>query len=91
MQLHNKLRDLGLSFIGMQGHYIEGYGSSSATDVEEESFFVVGLEKTDEEFKDILMSLGKEFQQDSVVFKPGSSVGAILIGTQDTNEEGDRL
>lgn len=69
----------GYSVTKIKGSYIESYGKPNAREVGEESFFVVDHEHTGE-LKNDLLALGREFDQDSILFieheKPG-----VLIGT----------
>lgn len=65
----------------VKGAYIENYGSDIAEEVGESVFFVVdiadrgNLEKT-------LRSLGREFNQDTIMFVPKGQNKGILIGTK---------
>jgi len=74
-----KLRAKRYSVTAIKGSYIENYGSADAREVGENSFLVVDvLDKGD--LKQSLMSLGEEFEQDSIIFGKGNAVGT-LIGT----------
>lgn len=74
-----KLRAKGYGVTSIKGSYIENYGSSNAKEVGENSFLVIDLQDKKSLRKDLL-ALGKEFEQDSIIF--GKANGdAILIGT----------
>lgn len=75
-----KLQSAGFSVTAIKGSYIENHGSADAKEVSEHSFFVAPhAEGTDTRLEATLISLGREFDQDSVlVIKQGS---ATLHGT----------
>jgi len=74
-----KLRSFGFSVTAIKGSYIENYGSSDEREVKENSYFVVDVQDRGD-LKNKLVSLGEEFEQDSVLF--GSAGGdGVLIGT----------
>ncbi len=74
-----KLRSAGFAIIKIKGAYIENYGSGDAQEVGESSFIVIDT-KNKGNLKKVLMSLGEEFEQDSIIFGKAGSVG-VLIGT----------
>ena len=74
-----KLRSKGYGVTSIKGSYIENYGSSEAKEVGEASFFVADIQDKGNLKKDLL-TLGEEFEQDSVIFGEASGAG-ILHGT----------
>ena len=74
-----KLRSKGYGVTAIKGSYIENYGKPTAKEVGENSFFVTDLQDKGRLKKDLL-SLGEEFEQDSVIFGKAASV-ASLHGT----------
>jgi hypothetical protein len=77
--LLSKLIAKGYGVTKIKGSYIENYGSSNAKEVGENSFMVIDLKDSRNLRKDLL-SLGEEFEQDSIIFGKAGSPG-ILIGT----------
>jgi hypothetical protein len=75
-----KLFDKRYNVTSIKGSYIENYGSENAIEVSEESFFVVDSDDRGNLLKD-LISLGEEFEQDSISFLPKGSNKLILYGT----------
>lgn len=77
--LLSKLRSLSFGVTAIRGSYIENFGSSDEREVQEDSYFVVDvLDRGD--LRDRLVSLGEEFEQDSVLFGLAGGDG-VLIGT----------
>lgn len=77
--LFNKLRAKGYGISKVRGSYIENYGSSNAKEVGENSFIVIDINKKGTLKKDLL-SMGEEFEQDSVIFGYAGK-DAVLYGT----------
>lgn len=77
-----KLKNLGYGVTSVKGIYIENFNSPKAKEVKENVFFVVDL-KDKGNLKSDLISLGKEFDQDSILFTPKGAQEALLIGTND--------
>ena len=77
--LKAKLLTKGYSVTSIKGSYTENYGSDNEIDVNEESFFIVDINDTDELKKD-LIKFGEMFEQDSITYanKKGDY---YLIGT----------
>ena len=65
--LKAKLLKLGYGVTKIYGVYIENYGSDTAVEVNEESYFVVDL-KDSKRLKKDLITLGQEFEQDSITY-----------------------
>jgi|JFJP01.1.fsa_nt_gi hypothetical protein len=72
--------------IKVNGVYIENYGTDSAKEVKEETFFVMNLlDKND--FKETIMKYAEEFEQDSILYIPKKEIekdgtcDAFLIST----------
>lgn len=74
-----KLRAAGYGVTSIKGSYIENYGSKDAREVGENSFLVVDIKDTGR-LKQDLLSLGAQFEQDSIIFGSAGDVGT-LIGT----------
>lgn len=75
-----KLFDKRYDVISIKGSYIENYGSDSAIEVSEESFFVFDMNNKQSLLNDLLL-LGEEFNQDSIAFIPKGGQSLILHGT----------
>lgn len=75
-----KLQASGFSVTAIKGSYVENYGSEDQREVSEHSYFVSPYGKgSAERLEDMLVSLGQEFDQDSVlVISKGKGQ---LIGT----------
>lgn len=74
-----KLKSAGFGVTSIKGSYIENYGTSDAREVGENSFLVVDIQDRGN-LKSVLLALGEEFEQDSIIFGQAGSVGT-LIGT----------
>ncbi len=74
------LKSKQYSVTRVQGNYIENNGGSDEQEVVEPSFFVADVQDTGNLKRD-LMTLGKRFDQDSILFVPKGDEGAYLIGT----------
>lgn len=80
VSLLSKLLARGYGVTSVRGSYIENYGQPDQREVGEHVFFVVDL-KDRKDVKSVLMKLGKEFDQDSILFIPkGLKEGSYLIG-----------
>lgn len=66
--LKAKLLSKGYGVTKIDGTYIENFGKSNAIEVKEESYIVVDLKDSGKLKKD-LISLGEEFEQDSITFQ----------------------
>lgn len=90
-QLEAKIRANNLAFIKLKGRYIEGYGTKGQKDPSDEvSLLVIGSNSDDGGFlKGLMKKLGREFNQDSILFKPYDDEKAVLIGTNEANEFGE--
>jgi hypothetical protein len=76
-----KLLAGGFRVTKIRGSYIEGFGSSSAQKPQKENtFFVVDMENKGT-LKKMLLKLGEEFEQDSILFGKAGENNTILIGT----------
>ena len=74
-----KLRSKGYGVTSIKGSYIENYGKPTAREVGENSFFVADMQDKGKLKKDLL-ALGKEFEQDSIIYGDKAKSG-ILFGT----------
>jgi hypothetical protein len=77
--LKAKLLTKGYSVTSIKGSYTENYGSKNEKDVDEESFFVVDINDTNNLKKD-LMKFGEMFEQDSITYADKNGE-YYLIGT----------
>lgn len=85
-----KLRAKGYGVTAVNGSYVEGYGTDSAEEVMEHSFFVVNLRVAGDdrgELEKSLIELGKAFHQDSILSIPFGQK-ASLVGTQTSDSCG---
>lgn len=87
-KLESDLRSAGYGYSKMKGAYVEDYGTDDAKDVSEASFFVIGNSPDDKEMKDVIVKLGKKYEQDSVFFKPVGKDNGMLIGTNNSDFPG---
>jgi len=91
-QLETKIRAAGFGYTRAQGHYIEGFETASAIDAHEEVFIVIGDPGDDSgKLKGFLKTWGKQFNQDSVLYKEFGNESTILIGTQSHDEDGNSV
>lgn len=70
----------GFSVTSVKGKYIENYGSPDAKEVGESVFLVVDI-KDSGKLKRVLMKLGEEYEQDSILYIPKGGKEGFLIGT----------
>lgn len=75
-----KLSRQGYSVTSVKGTYIENYRSKDAVEVGENAFLVVDISDGGRLERD-LRALGKEFDQDSILFVPKGGKEGQLIGT----------
>lgn len=74
-----KLKAAGFSVTSIKGSYIENYGTPDAREVGENSFLVVDIQDKGN-LRSVLLALGEEFEQDSIIFGSAGQPG-VLIGT----------
>lgn len=79
-----KLKAAGFGVTSIKGSYIENYGSADAREVGENSFLVVDVQDKGN-LKSVLLALGEEFEQDSIIYGDAGDVGT-LIGTNNCPE-----
>jgi len=79
------LRQHGCGVTEVDGSFTENFGTSKAVDVREDSMFVVNL-KDDPDFKNLIIQLGKEYCQDSVLLIDKGTDKAYLYGTNKSGE-----
>jgi len=75
----------GYSVTKVKGTYIENFKTDKAVEVAEQSLFVLN-NRDGAQFEDKIISLGEEFEQDSVLIIPQGGKGAYLYGTREGNE-----
>jgi len=83
--LKAKLLKLGYGVTKIDGTYIENYKSPNEIEVKEESYLVINL-KDDKGFKENLIKLGTEFEQDSITYQEKD--GDYYLISSNTCEEG---
>jgi hypothetical protein len=81
------LSSYGYGLTEVSGIYVEDYGTSEATEVSEDVYFVVDLEDSGNLEED-LRYLGEKFDQDSILFIPRPADMSILWGTNDAEFPG---
>jgi len=79
------LKSKGYSLTRVKGSYIENFGSDTAKEVSEDSFFVVDINNTGR-LKSELFKLGVLADQDSIMFIEKGTESAVLIGTSKREE-----
>lgn len=85
----NYLQGKGYSVTSVQGSYIENFGTASAKEVKEPSFFVCNdkVEGDDKgQLERDLIKMGRKTDQDSILVIPHGGKGAYLIGTSRRDE-----
>ena len=80
LSLKGKLLGAGYSVIGIDGYFIENYGTNHENAVKERSFIVFDYKKKETLKKD-LMKLGEEFDQDCITFNDVKEGNYYSIGT----------
>lgn len=91
-KLQSDIRSAGYGFINVEGHYIEGYTTPEARDTKEKSYIVIGDKDFDHgNLKGLLIRLGRKYKQDAILYKQFDSVEAVLIGTQNKDENGNTV
>lgn len=80
--LKKLISEKGYGYVRVKGHYVEGYGSPTARDVNENAFLVVGKRGDDNgELLNDARSWGEHFSQDSILHKKHDEDRAYLYGT----------
>jgi hypothetical protein len=85
----NYLQGKGYSVTSVQGSYIENFGSDSAKEVKEPSFFVANDKVEGDDGGQLerdLVKMGRKTDQDSVLVIPHGGKGAYLVGTSRREE-----
>jgi hypothetical protein len=77
--LFAKLQAAGMHVTKIRGSYIENFKSNKAREVGESSYLVIDLDDRGG-LLPLLLKLGEEFDQDSIIFGKAGSAG-VLIGT----------
>lgn len=85
VSLKANLLKKGYSVTLTDGGYIENYGTSNATPVYESTFFVEDISETGNLLADLL-SLGEQYNQDSIMYIPKGGEVARLYGTKNSEE-----
>jgi hypothetical protein len=82
-ELKKKIREAGFGYVKVKGSYVENKGTEKENLVSEESFIVVGGKDkaSAAKLKKFLEGAGKEYMQDSILFKPHDSEDASLVFT----------
>lgn len=83
-EIVNYLQSKGYSLTKVKGSYIENFGSAEQKEVSEPSFFVCNQNVDGDDGGQLerdLRTLGKRFDQDSVLIIPHGGKGAYLVGT----------
>ena len=84
-KLKAQLLSQGYGVTKIKGSYIENFDTPEAIEVVEQSLFVSNR-YDDSEFKNNISNLGKEYEQDSVLFIPKGGKNAFLYGTREGND-----
>ena len=79
-ELIKKLTNRGYQITDLKGIYIENYGTDDAKEVLEDSYLIVNISKYPK-FSDYIIDLGKEYDQDCVMFITHSGNRGYLYGT----------
>jgi hypothetical protein len=80
--LEMDIRNSVFGFIKVKGFSIEGKGTENERKVEEESFLLISEKIDNGQLKGFLRKMGKEYNQDNVLYKPGNS-NPVILGTKD--------
>ena len=84
-KLKAQLLSQGYGVTKIKGSYIENFDTPEAIEVVEQSLFVSNR-SDDSGFKNNISNLGKEYEQDSVLFIPKGGKNAFLYGTRESND-----
>tara|TARA_R100001015_G_C4622402_1_gene179829 strand:+ start:184 stop:756 length:573 start_codon:yes stop_codon:yes gene_type:complete len=84
-KLKAQLFSQGYGVTKVKGSYVENFDTPEAIEVVEQSLFVSNRYE-DSEFKNNISNLGKEYEQDSVLFIPKGGKNAFLYGTREGND-----
>lgn len=85
----NYLQGKGYSVTSVQGSYIENFGTASAKEVKEPSFFVCNDKVEGDDGGQLerdLIKMGRKTDQDSILVIPHGGKGAYLVGTSRRDE-----
>lgn len=85
----NYLQGKGYSVTSVQGSYIENFGTDSAKEVKEPSFFVCNDKVEGDDGGQLerdLIKMGRKTDQDSILVIPHGGKGAYLVGTSRRDE-----
>jgi len=80
IELLRKLSNKGYQITDLKGIYIENYGTDDAKEVLEDSYLIVNISKYPK-FTDYILGLGKEYDQDCVMFITHGGNRGYLYGT----------
>lgn len=77
----------GYGYVRVKGHYVEGYGSPSAKDVNENAFLIIGKRGADGgKLLSDARKWGEHFDQDSILHKKHDEERAHLYGTSKSED-----
>ena len=89
--LHNDLNKLNHKVVKAHGVFIENYGKKDARPVKENTFIVMHKKEGDDggELLGHLKSLGRKYEQDSILHKGYNTNEAFFHGTNKTGYPGE--
>lgn len=82
-QLAATLRQAGYGYFFVDGYWVENQGTDREVHVAEDSIFAIGEAGKEEEFKQTIVKLGNQYNQDAVIVKDGNG---IILHTNDGGE-----
>jgi hypothetical protein len=88
--LEGLIKHAGYGYVKVKGGYIEGFNTSTARDVEDESFMIIGAPNDTQELLNFLKKEGEEYNQDSILYI-SLKKKAVLVGTSDYDELGKKI
>lgn len=91
-KLESDIKTKGYKYIEVDGVFVEGHGTDNARVVKESTFLVwVDIIEKANKLKSDMIKLGEKYDQDAILYKTASSKQAMLIGTNDKDENGDPI
>lgn len=69
-----EIRKAGFGFFYVDGHWIENEGTPDEVEVAEDSIFAISDVNKEQEFVNLIVSLGKQYNQDAVLIKTSKGV-----------------
>lgn len=69
-----KIKQAGYGYFFVDGYWVENQGTPDEVHVAEDSIFAIGDANKQEEFKQLVIDMGKQYNQDAVLIKDSTGV-----------------